>query len=201
MVNKYPTDRVNNFSDAIFAIAITLLVLDVKVPPTETIDSQGLIQSFQKSAPSFIGLLVSFFVTALYWRAHLSLIQFIKSYDNKLLWLNIWLLLFVVILPFSTALYSKNFAYTGPFVFYCINLVMIGVFNYLMIEHVIKTSSSEFLTPVVARWMKFRGLVAPVIWLASAGLAFVLPNFSRFAFILIFILLAIGERRFRRKVA
>ena len=163
MINHFPNDRVNNFSDAIFAIAITLLVLEVKVPPTADIDSLGTLGSLQRLIPSFIGLLVSFFVTALYWRAHLTLAQFIKSYDNRLLWLNIWLLLFVVMLPFSTAFYSKNFNYNGPFIFYCFNLVMIGLFNYLMVRNIIrKEDRSEVLTPLVGSWLKFRALMAPL---------------------------------------
>lgn len=201
MINHFPNDRVNNFSDAIFAIAITLLVLEVKVPPTADIDSLGTLGSLQRLIPSFIGLLVSFFVTALYWRAHLTLAQFIKSYDNRLLWLNIWLLLFVVMLPFSTAFYSKNFNYNGPFIFYCFNLVMIGLFNYLMVRNIIrKEGHSEALTPLVESWLKFRAMMAPLIWLLSIVIAFIEPTLARFTFILIFIFLMIGERRFKKKL-
>ena len=51
MINHFPNDRVNNFSDAIFAIAITLLVLEVKVPPTADIDSLGTLGSLQRLVP------------------------------------------------------------------------------------------------------------------------------------------------------
>lgn len=201
MVNRFPTERVNNFSDAIFAIAITLLVLEVKIPPTDDIESFGLSAAMERLIPSFIGLVVSFFVTALYWRSHLTLAQFIKTYDSRMLWLNLWLLLFVVLLPFSTALYSKNFNYNGPFIFYCANLVLIGVFNYLMTIRTIKTTSSGLLTDEVAKWMKFRASIAPIVWLLSAFLAYPFPLFARFAFLLIFILFFFGEKRFKKKVA
>jgi uncharacterized membrane protein len=118
-MNRFPNDRINNFSDAIFAIAITLLILEVKTPPSTDIQALGLLGALDKLFPSFVSLLVSFFVTALYWRAHLTNARYISFYDNKLLWLNIWLLLFVVALPFSTSLYSKNFGSTSSFIFLC----------------------------------------------------------------------------------
>ncbi len=200
MTNRFPNDRVNNFSDAIFAIAITLLVLEVKIPPREDLQSLGTIGVLERLIPSFIGLLISFFVTALYWRAHLTLASFIKSYDNRMLWLTVWLLLFVVLLPFSTGFYAKNFGYNGPFIFYCLNLVMIGLFNYWMVRYMIrKEGFSAELTPLIASWLSFRAGVAPLIWLMSAALTFVVPVFARFAFISIFIIFMIGERRYKKR--
>lgn len=200
MINRYPNDRVNNFSDAIFAIAITLLVLEVKVPSAQDLAQYGTAGVLLKLIPSFISLLVSFFVTALYWRSHLTIAQFIRTYDNKLLWLNLWLLLFVVLLPFSTGFYAKNFTADGPFLIYCVNLVMIGVFNYAMIRNVIrKEGYTELMTPALAKWLTFRAWVAPVIWAASGALVFVAPTLARYAFILIFIIQAISERRRRKK--
>ncbi|HWA35194.1 MAG TPA: TMEM175 family protein [Cyclobacteriaceae bacterium] len=198
-MNRFPNDRVNNFSDAIFAIAITLLILEVKTPSAGDIQALGLIGALDKLFPSFVSLLVSFFVTALYWRAHLANGRYISSYDNKLLWLNIWLLLFVVALPFSTALYSKNFGSTATFIFYAINLGLIGVFNYWMVNYTIKKEGfSEALTPVTARWLKFRAFPAPMIWFFSAVLATVMPLTARFLFVTIFLVQAIGDRRYKK---
>jgi uncharacterized membrane protein len=201
-MNRFPNDRINNFSDAIFAIAITLLILEVKTPSSEDIQTLGLLRALDKLIPSFISLLVSFFVTALYWRAHLTNARYITSYDNKLLWLNIWLLLFVVALPFSTALYSKNFNYNSPFIFYAINLGLIGVFNYWMLSYTLrKEGFSDTLTPVTAQWLKFRALPGPAFWLTSALLATVMPMTARFFFIGIFLVLAIGDRRYKKALA
>ncbi len=199
MVNRYPSDRVNNFSDAIFAIAITLLVLEVKVPATADLETYGTIGALQKLIPSFIGLFISFFVTAAYWRAHLAFAQYIKTYDSQLVWLTIWLLLFVVLLPFSTGFYAKNFNYNGPFIFYSLNLVLIGLFNFLIVRHIIRIEKDKnVLTPLLARWFMFRALVAPIIWLVSIGVVFIAPVTARFLFISIFVILTFGEKKFRR---
>ena len=202
MITRYPTDRVNSFTDAIFSIALTLLILEVKVPSTEEFAKFGTLGALQHLIPSFIALLVSFFVTAAYWRAHLGFARYIKEYDDRLLWLTIWLLLFVVFMPFSTAFYAKNFNIDGPFIFYCLNLVLIGLFNYLIVVRIIKMEKSHtILTPLLASRLKFRALVAPLIWLLAIALALAMPNnlIPRITFFLIFIILAIGERRYKRK--
>lgn len=197
-MNRFPNDRVNNFSDAIFAIAITLLILEVKAPTGDDISTIGLSGALEKLIPSFVSLTVSFFVTALYWKAHLTHARYITSYDNKLLWLNLWLLLFVVALPFSTALYAKNFNYNSPFVFYAINVTLIGVFNYWMIRYIVrKEGTSEELTDIQARWIRARALPGPIVWLMSALLAPWLPLTARFLFVIIFIINALIDRRFK----
>lgn len=200
MFNKFPTDRIVYFSDAIFAIAITLLILEVKIPASEDLASLGTLSVLQRLIPSFIGFLISFLVTALYWRAHLQHAQFIKSFDNKLLWLNIWLLLFIVMLPFSTAFYAKNFNYNGPFIFYCSNLFAISIFNYGMIRYTIKKEGfNEVLTPLAGKWLKFRALIGLVIWLFSIALVFIVPLIARFTFVVIFVIQVFGDRYFKKR--
>ena len=195
MLNRFPNDRVNNFCDAVFAIAMTLLILEIKIPATEDVKALGTPGVLIKLIPSFIGFFISFIVTALYWRAHLTLAQFIKIYDNRLLWLTIWLLMSVVLLPFSTPLYAKNFNYNGPFIVYCINLVMIGLFNFFMINYIVrKEGYSEMLSKSVATRLRFRSMLAPLIWALSAVWVFIEPNSARVLFILIFLIQAIGER-------
>ena len=195
MLNRFPNDRINNFCDAVFAIAMTLLILEIKIPATDDLIQFGTVKILRRLIPSFTSFLISFLVTALYWRAHLTLAQFIKSYDNKLLWYTIWLLMMVVLLPFSTAFYAKNFNYNGPFVVYCINLVLIGLFNFLMLNYVVrKEGYSESLTKQIVTKLRFRSLSAPLIWSISAFWVLVEPFSARFLFILIFVAQAIGER-------
>src|SRR6478609_1449869 len=151
----FPYDRVNNFSDAIFAIGITLLVLEVKVPTAVEISELGVTGLLEKRIPYFIGYFVSFMVTALYWRSHLQLFQWVKAIDNKLLWLNLWLLFFVVLLPFSTALYSYFFTEDSAFACYCLNLSAIGFMSYLMTIYVVKKEGVvEQIGSDKAKWMK-----------------------------------------------
>jgi uncharacterized membrane protein len=200
MLNRFPNDRINNFCDAVFAIAMTLLILEIKIPSSETLKEFGTWGVLARLIPSFVGFVISFLVTALYWRLHLTLAGFVKSYDNRLLWLNVWLLMSIVLLPFSTAFYAKGYNQHGPFIFYCVNLVMIGLFNLFMLNHIVrKEGHSETLTPLVIGRLRMRIIIAPTIWALSIPLEFMEPWTARFLFIMIFVVQGISERRFDRK--
>jgi uncharacterized membrane protein len=198
----FPYDRVNNFSDAIFAIGITLLVLEIKVPTATEISELGVSGLLNKRIPYFIGYFVSFMVTALYWKSHLQLFQLVKSIDNKLLWLNLWLLFFVVLLPFSTALYSYFFNFNNAFSFYTLNLAAMGIMTYWMMVYVSKKENlEEVIGGQQVKWMKNRALISPLIFILSIPVTLILPWIGRVFFVLIFVLQAIGDRRLRRKTA
>jgi uncharacterized membrane protein len=201
MLNRFPNDRINNFCDAVFAIAMTLLILEIKIPIGADIISYGVDGVLLRLIPSFIGFVISFLVIALYWRLHLTMAQFVKSYDNKLLWFNIWLLMFIVLLPFSTAFYAKYFNdQGGSFVFYCINLIAIGMINFFMFNYIVrKEGHSESLTPSIAARLRSRIGIPPIIWALSIPLEFVEPWAARFLFVLIFVVEGIAQRRFEKK--
>ncbi len=197
---KYPHDRVVFFSDAVFAIAITLLVIEIKIPTHEQIVAMGMSEVLSHLIPLFIGFLISFLVTALFWRWHLILMNFVKQVDNKLVWLNVWLLLFVALLPFSSGFYSEYFSSNAPFVIYCIDLAFIGFFSYWMTAYVVKKENlTETLGKAQARWMKQRALIVPVVFLICIPLALILPQLGRLGFILIFVLQFIGTRYYKGK--
>jgi uncharacterized membrane protein len=196
MIQKpFPSERVNNFSDAIFAIGITLLVLEIKIPSVDEVRQFGIDGVLIKRIPNLTGFLVSFLVTGLYWKA-LQLFQLVKAVDNKLLWLNLWLLLFVVLLPFSTALYSYYFWVNEAFFFYCLNLASIGWMTYWMTVYVLKTEAhSQFED----RWTKIRALIAPLVFLLCIPISLASPSIARFGFFSIFLIQFVGDKRMARK--
>jgi uncharacterized membrane protein len=202
MTLKYPTDRVNNFSDAIFAIAITLLILDVKVPSEDLIQEHGTIGAIlSRQVPQIIGLIVSFFVTALFWKAHLSIIKEVTSYDEKLMWINIFLLFFIVIMPFSTAFYSRYFDRNESFFLYCLHLSSIGFLNFLMIAYVIKKENLHDRYGLSKlKWMKLRSLIVPFVFLLAIPISLLNPLLGRISFVLIFVFQSIGSRFFKEEL-
>jgi uncharacterized membrane protein len=190
--HEFPHDRVVYFSDAVFAIAITLLVIEIKVPSHEVIHDLGMEGSLRKLIPLFIGYVVSFLVSALFWKSHLELYKYVDRVDTKMIWMNIFLLLFVALMPFSTALFSENFSSNTAFAFYCTNLAAIGIVNWLMYNYSSKLGFFNNLAN--ARWFKIRPLIVPFVFLICIPLAFLSPLMSRFGFLLIFIFQAIGQR-------
>ena len=103
-------ERILFFSDAVFAISITLLILEIKVPPIQPEFSElGLGFSLLQMAPKIVGFLVSFFLIGQTWIEHHRICSFLGEYRSGMLWRNLWLLLFVVFLPFATGLLSEYF--------------------------------------------------------------------------------------------
>jgi uncharacterized membrane protein len=97
--------RVLGLSDGVFAIIITLLVLEIQVP--DLAGGQTLREALAEVRPSFIGFLISFVVVAISWAGHRDLFAHIRRTDRGLVWLNIVYLLPLCLLPFGAALISR----------------------------------------------------------------------------------------------
>ena len=99
--------RLEAFSDGVFAVAITLLALDLTVAGPE---GQGsLAEQLYRKWPAFLAYLISFFMIGIIWVNHHALVRQITKVDRTLLFLNLVLLLFVVLIPFSTAIVADYF--------------------------------------------------------------------------------------------
>ena len=97
--------RVLALSDGVFAIVITLLVLEIHVP--DLAGGESLKQALQEVRPSRVGFLISFVFVAIAWAGHRDLFALVKRTDPALVWLNILYLLPVCLLPFGAALISR----------------------------------------------------------------------------------------------
>jgi uncharacterized membrane protein len=197
---KLSKERIEYFSDAVFAIAITLLIIEIDVPSGMELQEMGVLTALRHLIPSFSGFLISFMVIALYWRSHLQNSTFIRTFDNKLLWLNIWMLFYIVLLPFSTSFYAKNFHINGTFIFYCINLLLISLYNFFVINYIIKKEGfSEQLNPVLAKWLRYRAMTTVVIWTLSIIVSIFSPGIAKLLFLLIFVFQFFVDRHFSRR--
>ena len=136
---EFQLERIILFSDAVFAIAITLLVIELKVPEIDIpVTEDKVLHHLAEIFPKFIGFLVSFFLIGLYWTVHHRMFGFVVHYTQKLLWLNLLFLLGIVLMPFTTSFYSEYiFAYLKtPVVLYAFNICFIGIMNYILWKYV-----------------------------------------------------------------
>jgi uncharacterized membrane protein len=100
-----PTSRIEAFSDGVFAIIVTLLVLEIHVPQVQGQDiSAALERSLLAMAPKFLSYILSFVIVCIWWVAHHHLFHILKRSDRGLLWLNSLFLLWLAFIPFPTAL-------------------------------------------------------------------------------------------------
>ncbi|MDH6121644.1 TMEM175 family protein [Kitasatospora sp. GAS204B] len=111
MTRTTDSARVEAFSDGVFAIAITLLVLNIKVPEADT--GRELWHALAGEWPSYCAYLVSFLVIGVMWVNHHTVFSYIARVDRTLVFLNLLLLLVVAALPFPTALLAQNLHHPG----------------------------------------------------------------------------------------
>jgi uncharacterized membrane protein len=112
-LDEKETGRVEAFSDGVFAIAITLLVLDLKVPHATELGGRTLASALLRQWPIFLAYLTSFATILVMWVNHHVMFGRIRRVDSKFLFLNGLLLLFVTFVPFPTSLVAEYFREGG----------------------------------------------------------------------------------------
>ncbi|MEK4031921.1 TMEM175 family protein [Methylocystis sp. IM3] len=135
MTQDRETHRIESFSDGVFAIAITLLVLEIKVPSQDTVATRGMTLALLDNWPSYLAFLISFITILVIWSHHHWIFAAIRRADLVLVYWNGLLLLFVTFIPFPTGLLSEYLLhpeakvaaslYTGTFL--AISLVFQGL--------------------------------------------------------------------------
>lgn len=107
MHEEKETGRVEGFSDHVFAIAMTLLVIEIKIPSQEQVAAEGLAHALAGLWPSYLAFVTSFFTILVIWVHHHWIFELINRIDHPTLYINGLLLLFVAFVPFPTALIAE----------------------------------------------------------------------------------------------
>lgn len=128
----YSTRRIEALSDGIFAIAMTILVLDLGISHmSQTISSRELWQELVKISPNIYNFMVSFLILGSMWAVHMRQFEFITKSDRKLTMLNTLRLMMVVLIPFSTSI-TGDFSANGlGRVILPINLLLLAIVSYI----------------------------------------------------------------------
>ena len=178
---KKGLDRILAVSDGVFAFAITLLVLGLAVPTLsqgESRTSINLLKALSGEFPVFYSYLVSFSVISIWWTAHHRLFRSIVKYDLRLMWSNLFFLLFVTVIPFLTLLLDEYGDIQIAVVIY--DLVQAsGGFALSLIWHYVSINHrliSESLTSAQIRQVRLRTYVPVIVFLLTAMVAFFIPE-------------------------
>ena len=181
--------RLEALSDAIFAFAMTLLVLDVKIPklPEASINAGLLVPTLLALWPKFVSYVTSFVVLGVFWIAHHGYAHFLKRTDRWLLWINLFFLMFVVFIPFSTDLLGDYPRQKVAVIIYGCNIIALGVMLYLQWWYA--TSKHRLvgrdLEKELVRRGKSRILRGPVLYTCAVLIAFFNPTISLILYVLI----------------
>jgi|GEM_PF-764198 uncharacterized membrane protein len=176
-------DRLVFFSDAVVAIAITLLVFDLKINKASS--DHLTFADFGNSWQKFVAFILSFFIIAIFWKIHHEFYVHIKKINNTLLWYNIAWLLFIVLIPFTSTLISAHLYDRAAIFCYCMNVFMITIFQNLIWDHV--AARPDYLKENVDPDLVKTYIVACNLAMLNGVLACVISFFSPLiAFILLF---------------
>ena len=181
---EFQLERMILFSDAVFAIAITLLVIEIRIPELEKehISDQALADALWHLVPKFAGFIISFALIGVYWNVHHRMFGYVTSYTRRLVGLNLLFLFFIALMPFSTGFYSE---YAGkelvqhqlkvPMTFYVLNFSIAGFINFFMWLYITNPKNKvaePAIDPEVALMGKLRSLLVPSIFLFMLVVAY-----------------------------
>lgn len=204
---EFQIERLILFSDAVFAIAITLLVIEIKVPEVEKelISDAAIGKGMAHLIPRFVGFLISFLIIGLYWTVHHKVFVFVDNYTNKLLWLNLFFLFSIALMPFSSGLYGEYANHVEllfPYGFYVFNICLTGFFNFLLWRYISNPKSgisNQSISNARRGYGNFRTLVVPFAFLLSFLLCFWNPIVARYAPVLIPVMMRFAARHYKKK--
>jgi uncharacterized membrane protein len=183
------TPRIEELSDGVFSIAMTLLVFDLKDPVGAAMKSDTeMMVALTAILPKLLAYFLSFITLGIFWTSYSTQFNYIKKYDHNLNWLSLFFLLFVSILPFTTAILSNHIHNRVSIGLYWFNIFALGMmllvhWRYAYKNHYMALPDSELLRINMA--INNRILIAQSLYAGGAMLCFISPYLSIIAIILI----------------
>ena len=142
---EFELERMILFSDAVFAIGITLLVIEIKFPEIPRNASVPEIsKAFRPSIIHFFAFMLSFFYIGMMWSRHLKMFKFLRTYDDGLIMRNLVFIFFVVCFPFTASGFSESLSdgHTFPIFFYLGNIWLVNVAHVWLCYYLFKQKKS-----------------------------------------------------------
>ena len=184
-------DRLAAFSDGVFAIIITVMVLELKEPAGA--DWSALLDV----APTLLTYVLSFVYIAIYWNNHHHLLHTVARVDALILWANSHLLFWLSLVPFTTAwMGDKSFA-PVPTAIYGVTMLMPGVAYYLLQKAITHRHGQQ---SVLAKALghDFKGKVSLIAYATGVGFAFLSPWISVALYLLVAVMWLVPDRRIEK---
>jgi uncharacterized membrane protein len=179
-------NRLEALQDGVFAIVMTLLVLELKIP--EDLHGDGELWAYMRDLwPVFFSYVVTFVNLGVFWVGQHAQYHFIKYSDRAVLWINIAFLLLVSLLPFSTALLGRYGNDQVPCILYGLNVIAIGLasfWHWCYASHHHRLTSHD-VSAGLTRGIKRRILVAPCVSVIAILASFLSPMLSLVLYLLL----------------
>lgn len=195
------THRLEALTDGIFSIAMTLMVLSLALPEAaKGVTHAEFVHLLLGQTDKFLNYALSFVLLALFWIGHHQQFHFIKRTDGRLLWINIFTLMFIALVPFSTSLIGGYPHEWLAEIFFDSNIFILGIlfisnWAYATKDHrlVDRSLDSEYIA-----LRKKRGVVTPIVAAIAMGLSFLNTDLCFYVYLLIPVIQGVMAGRHRK---
>ncbi|PSL46356.1 putative membrane protein [Chitinophaga niastensis] len=183
--------RLEAFSDGVIAIIITIMVLEMKVPHSDS------IQSLIPLVPVFISYILSFIYVGIYWNNHHHMLQTVTSINGRVLWANLHLLFWLSIIPFVTGWMGENHFSQWPAVLYGCVLFMCGIAYNILSRELIKHDGEHSKLRAAIK-TDIKGKVSVAFYIIAIACAMINSWISFGLYILVALIWFVPDRRIEK---
>lgn len=191
------TTRVESLSDGVFAIVLTLMVFQIRVPdiPFDLAQTE-LWPRLMHQAPEFYSYAVSFILVGIYWVAHHNMYHLVKRSTRPLLWMNLLFLMFVGFVPYTVALVGRYADLQRVMIIYGVHLMIISGLLYLQWWYVTRKKNLLVgpLNPEFVRSVDFKILTAPAVCVLAILTSFIWVRGSYLLYLLTIVMYLLPTR-------
>ena len=184
-------NRLEAFSDGVLAIIITIMVLELKVPPGSD------ITVLKPLLPVFLTYVLSFIYLGIYWNNHHHLLKAVHKVNGAIMWANLHLLFWLSLFPFTTDWMGENHLAATPTALYGFVLLMAAIAYYILQRAIIAQQGRDSLL-ASAIGKDWKGKLSPVCYFIAIPLAYVSSWISIGLFVLVALIWLVPDRRIER---
>ena len=183
--------RLEAFSDGVIAIIITIMVLELKVPHGEDVETLAPL------IPVFLSYVLSFVYLGIYWNNHHHMLHAVQRVTGAMLWANLHLLFWLSLVPFATGWMGENHFASAPAALYGAVLLMAGVAYFILQQLIIASQGPDSIVKraVGGDW---KGKLSPVLYAIAIPVAFWRQWLSLGVYVVVALIWLIPDRRIER---
>ena len=186
--------RMEAFSDAVLAIIITIMVLEIKVP------HGAELTALRQLIPVFLSYALSFLYLGIYWSNHHHMLYVTHQVNGAILWANLHLLFWLSLVPFVTGWMGENHLAPVPTAVYGVILLLAAI-AYLLLQHAILRQEGPDSTLGAAVGRDRKGKLSPLLYALAIPVAFLRPWMAAALYVVCALMWLVPDRRIERRVS
>ena len=186
-------NRLEAFSDSVLAIIITIMILEIKVPNSNS------FESLKPLIPIILSYVLSFIYVAIYWNNHHHMIQVVKKVNGAILWRNMILLFWLSLIPFATSWIGQQHFAAVPMSIYGFILLMNAISYTILQNKIIQVEGNDSILSKAIKNDR-KGKISLICYTLAMPLAFVSTWFSGFLYILVAIIWIVPDKRIENQI-